>query len=153
MVQLSNQSADTPSSNSFVLWEAEDLSDALIKQTADLRFDWRNELPVLVINEAHELSESSSRLLQGIPAVLIELSGDGNTSSYVDIVVDSEKELHALLESISLNPIASVICCQVLRHTENLSTDLGLLLESVSYGTLQNGNEFKKWLDLSLIHI
>ena len=85
MVQLSNQSADTPSSNSFVLWEAEDLSDALIKQTADLRFDWRNELPVLVINEAHELSESSSRLLQGIPAVLIELSGNGNASSYVDL--------------------------------------------------------------------
>ena len=110
MVQLSNQTAGTPSSNSFVLWQAEDLSDALIKQTADLRFDWRNELPVLVINEAHKLSESSSRLLQGMPVVLIELSDNGNTSPHVDIVVDSEKELHALLESVSMNPIASVIC-------------------------------------------
>ena len=80
MVQLSNQTAGTPSSNSFVLWQAEDLSDALIKQTADLRFDWRNELPVLVINEAHKLSESSSRLLQGMPVVLIELSDNGKVN-------------------------------------------------------------------------
>ena len=147
MVQLSNRGTDTPSGNSFVLWQAEDLSNALTNQTADLRFDWRNELPVLVINEAHKLSESSARSLQGLPVVLVELSGNDNASPHADIVVDSEEELTALLEYISQNPVASVICCQVLRHSEDLSTNLGLLLESVSYGTLQNGNEFKKWLD------
>ncbi len=147
MVQLSDQNTDAPLSKSFVLWQAEDLSDALNSQTADLRFDWRNELPVLVIHEAHKLSESSVRSLRSLPVVLIELSGNSDSSSHVDIVAHSEGELDALLERIALNPVASVTCCQVLRHSENVSTDLGLLLESVAYGTLQNGNEFEKWLD------
>ena len=99
MVQLSNRGTDTPSGNSFVLWQAEDLSNALTNQTADLRFDWRNELPVLVINEAHKLSESSARSLQGLPVVLVELSGNDNASPHADIVVDSEEELTALLNT------------------------------------------------------
>ena len=147
MVQLFNQNTDASSNGPFVPWQAEELSDALTNQTADLRFDWRNELPVLIINEAHKLSESSAKSLRNLAVVLIGLSGNNDASSYVDIVADSEEELTTLLECISLNPIASVTCCQVLRHNENISTDLGLLLESVAYGTLQNGTEFKKWLD------
>ena len=147
MVQLSDQNTDTPLSKSFALWQAADLSDALSRQTADLRFDWRNELPVLVIHEAHKLSESSVRSLRALPVVLIELSGNSDASSHVDIVAHSEQELDALLGCIALNPVASVTCCQVLRHSENVSTDLGLLLESVAYGTLQNGNEFEAELE------
>ena len=147
MVQLSNQNTHTSLSKSFVLWQAEDLSDALTSQTADLRSDWRNELPVLVIHEAHKLSEISVRSLRLLPLVLIELSNNCDASSNVDLIAHSEEELNTLIERIALNPVASVTCCQVLRHSENVSTDLGLLLESVAYGTLQNGNEFEKWLD------
>ena len=108
MVQLSDQSTDAPLSKSFVLWQAEDLSDALRSQTADLRFDWRNELPVLVIHEAHKLSESSVRSLRSLPVVLIELSGNSDASSHVDIVTHSEEELDDLLGRIALKQFATV---------------------------------------------
>ncbi|MBU40250.1 MAG: hypothetical protein CL430_06790, partial [Acidimicrobiaceae bacterium] len=100
MVQLSDQNTDAPLSKSFALWQAADLSNALSRQTADLRFDWRNELPVLVIHEAHKLSESSVRSLRSLPVVLIELSGNSDASPHVDIVAHSEGELDALLERI-----------------------------------------------------
>ncbi len=132
---------------SLVIWKADDISEVLIKRTADFRFDWRNELPVLVIDEPQKLSEECAKSLRSLAVVLIGVSVENDVPSPVDIVANSEEDLENFLDCISLNPVASVTCCQVLRNNENVSTELGLFLESVAYGTLQDGDEFKHWLD------
>lgn len=147
MVQLSEQNEKKSLRESLVVWEVDDISDALINRTADLRFDWRKELPVLAINEPHKLSKECIKSLVSQAVVLIGVSVEGANESCVDVVANSEEDLEKFLDCISSNPVASVACCQVLRNNENASTELGLLLESVTYGTLQSGDEFKNWLD------
>ena len=66
MVQLSEQNEKKSLRESLVVWEADDISDALLNRTADLRFDWRKELPVLAINEPHKLSKECIKSLKNI---------------------------------------------------------------------------------------
>jgi enoyl-CoA hydratase len=64
-----------------------------------------------------------------------------------DVVTASEFETSAILANINRSPIAATVLVQVLRATPTLSVSDGLKLESLAYGTLQAGREFKAWLD------
>ena len=64
----------------------------------------------------------------------------------VDVVVESAAELTTILRRIKSNPQASTVLVQVLRAIEQLSPVDGLVVESLGYGTLQAGGEFKRWL-------
>ena len=132
--------------NSVFVWEAEELSYFLTSKTADLEFDWRNKPAAIVISDPHKLNEESCRILKNMMVVSIGLVEEGETPKTTDVLATSKKSLETLLASISANPIAAVTCCQVLRETEAFSTSGALLLESVAYGTLHSGSEFKTWL-------
>lgn len=51
-----------------------------------------------------------------------------------------------VLENLGNRPAASIGLIQLLRQSQSLSVDQGLLLESLMYSTLQHGAEFEAWL-------
>jgi enoyl-CoA hydratase/isomerase-like protein len=61
-------------------------------------------------------------------------------------VADVEAEIGHLRTQIGRAPLAAVVLAQVLRRTEDLRADDGLLVESLAYSTLQSGPEFATWL-------
>lgn len=70
---------------------------------------------------------------------------DGAAAHCVDVVVDAS-ELDALLRRIAANPQAATVLVQVLRTIEPLPVQDALQVESLAYGVLQSGEEFRRWL-------
>ncbi len=62
-----------------------------------------------------------------------------------DVVVASELELAPLREGVAAAPLASLALVQLLRHSEQLDVESGLLAESLVYSLLQAGPEFAAW--------
>jgi enoyl-CoA hydratase/carnithine racemase len=62
-----------------------------------------------------------------------------------DVQVDDDAALDAVRETVGRSPIASACLVAVLRASERLSVDDGLLVESAVYSTLQAGPEFRAW--------
>jgi enoyl-CoA hydratase len=87
--------------------------------------------------------------LATLPCPIIGIRSDHpNQTIYdvCDVVTSAEFETAAILANINRSPIAATILVQVLRATPTLSVADGLKLESLAYGTLQAGREFKAWL-------
>jgi enoyl-CoA hydratase/carnithine racemase len=55
--------------------------------------------------------------------------------------------LQDLEGALDRNPQASVALAQVLRASEGVSIEAGLVIESLAYSTLQAGAEFRRWLE------
>ena len=74
--------------------------------------------------------------------------GSGNRSfiDHFDVVVENEEQLSLLIPAIEAHPKASAILVQVTRVTSDLPVNSALVIESLGYGTLQGGVEFKAWL-------
>lgn len=69
---------------------------------------------------------------------------------FFDVVADSnvrEELLHSALENLQSHPLASTALIQLLRKNGQLSVEDGLMLESLTYSTLQHGAEFIAWLN------
>jgi len=81
--------------------------------------------------------------LSSLPCIVISDAG----SSHVDVVAeDNVATVDALLQSIDMNPIASVTLAMLLRGSENRGLGVGLVAESSAYSLLQAGPEFARWL-------
>jgi enoyl-CoA hydratase len=63
-----------------------------------------------------------------------------------DVVLDDDRDLKPILDSVRKHPIACMSAVQLLRHSEGLSVHEGLIAESLMYSTLQSGPEFQAWL-------
>lgn len=63
-----------------------------------------------------------------------------------DVVVTTEKEAHKIAANISKYPGTALILAQVLRATECVSVETGIMMESLAYSTLQSGLEHQNWL-------
>jgi len=74
----------------------------------------------------------------------------------VDLVVTPDLP-NAMTDGIRVNlehkPAASTGLIQLLRQSQNLSINQGLLLESLMYSTLQHGAEFESWLSKRSLNI
>ncbi|MBI4987122.1 MAG: enoyl-CoA hydratase/isomerase family protein [Rhodocyclales bacterium] len=64
-----------------------------------------------------------------------------------DVVLDDLREFSLLLRNIERHPVAAATLVQVLRHNARSSVHDGLLLESLAFGTLQAGADFRRYLD------
>ena len=79
-------------------------------------------------------------------------SGSNNEfeiSAWVDLVIHLPEEqalLEQIVATIASQPLAASTFVGVLRETENLSISQGLMVESLAYSTLQNGQGFRTWL-------
>ena len=64
-----------------------------------------------------------------------------------DVVVEKSRALESVVANILRAPIAAMTLVQLLRASEGLDPARALSLESMAYGTLQTGAEFRHWLD------
>ena len=80
-----------------------------------------------------ELADSTQALLP-----FIDLIADSKTADYL---------LDAALNNIVSHPMASTALVQVLRQSLTVSIEQALILESLTYSSLQHGAEFMDWLN------
>ena len=69
---------------------------------------------------------------------------------FFDVVADTnirDELLNPALDNLQANPLASTALIQLLRKNRQLSVEEGLMLESLTYSTLQHGAEFIRWLN------
>ena len=107
-----------------------------------------------VVLNLESLSRLENSLLEEVegwcrqlPCPVIGL-GENNLPASVcaDVIVESERELNAMLRRVETNPQAACVLVQVLRAVEHLPPEEGLVVESLGYSTLQSGQEFTRWL-------
>ena len=123
-----------------------DEAEALLAQpTLDLEFGALRDAPVLVVDDAHRLPDEVEATLSALPAISVGIAPAGTAPNF-DVLVDDVNATLPITEAVAANPLASLTCCQVLRHAPWPSTGAGLLVESTAYGTLQAGPEFARWL-------
>ncbi len=63
-----------------------------------------------------------------------------------DILVPEPEQLHSVIQHIARAPLAAMTLVQVLRAGRGMAIEQALILESMAYGMLQAGAEFKDWL-------
>ncbi|MGD9598377.1 MAG: enoyl-CoA hydratase/isomerase family protein [Steroidobacteraceae bacterium] len=63
-----------------------------------------------------------------------------------DVVAADERALEVAMDNIRHSPLAAMVLVQVLRATEQMPIEQALVVESLAYGTLQGGAEFRRWL-------
>jgi enoyl-CoA hydratase len=85
---------------------------------------------------------------QACPVVAI---GDPGTHAALheacDVVVADSGAAEIIADNVRRAPLAAMTLVQVLRSTEHLQIEQGLLVESLAYATLQGGPEFRRWLE------
>ncbi len=64
----------------------------------------------------------------------------------LDVVAQDERELAPVVRNIAAHPVAAATLVQVLRHNARSSIDDALLAESLAYGNLQFGHDFRGFL-------
>lgn len=64
----------------------------------------------------------------------------------LDVVVEREDDLALAAATMRAAPVAAMTLVQVLRLGERLAVTDALLLESLAYGTLLEGPEYRRWL-------
>ncbi|NNE58501.1 MAG: enoyl-CoA hydratase/isomerase family protein [Hellea sp.] len=97
---------------------------------------------------AFDLSGSNGSLnnwLSRLPCPVIGI-GDGLAASACDVVLETDKKLDIITNNIEAAPITAMTLVQHLRAIEGLPMDKALTMESLAYGTVQQGPEFMAWL-------
>jgi len=92
------------------------------------------------------LSAKSAGWLSRLPCPSIALVAEPNQAKAFDLIVESHDELARLETALRPNPIASTVLIQALRIIEQIDVQAGLVVESLAYATLQQGEEFRRWL-------
>jgi len=103
-----------------------------------------SERPYIAFN----LDESDAGLeiwLKDLPCPVIGI-GEGKLSQACDVILASAKKLAILDKNINHSPLAAMVLVQHLRAAEGLTLQYALTAESFAYSTVQNGQEFNKWL-------
>lgn len=96
-----------------------------------------------------EALEAAVRRLSTTPCVVIGRAGwseaADNVRHFVDVIVEDDAALDAIVDTVTRTPIASAAFALHLRAAERRSIADGLVAESALYSTLQSGPEFAAW--------
>jgi len=84
--------------------------------------------------------------LQSLPCPVIGM-GTGRAENGCDVVLKEKQKLGTICNNIASAPIAAMTLVQHLRAIELMPMDKALTVESFAYATLQQGSEFKSWLN------
>ena len=79
------------------------------------------------------------------PPRIVARANTSNSLPLVDIIADADVRdelLNSALNNLQANPMASTALIQLLRKNRQFSVEEGLMLESLTYSTLQHGTEF-----------
>ena len=103
-------------------------------QTRQSEISWRPNTVVIGLcdEQVTALADSTQALLP-----FIDLIADSTTADFL---------LDAALNNIVRHPMASTALVQVLRQSLTVSVEQALILESLTYSSLQHGAEFMGWL-------
>jgi enoyl-CoA hydratase/carnithine racemase len=63
-----------------------------------------------------------------------------------DLCVSTQAEAERLTDVIKTSPVACTVLVQTLRIIENVPAQQGLVIESLAFAVLQQGDEFRRWL-------
>jgi len=72
---------------------------------------------------------------------------DAGLLAICDLVAEDVIAAEKLLRNISANPRAAAVTVQLLRLLPAMTTEAGLIAESMAYGVLQAGEEHARWRD------
>lgn len=89
----------------------------------------------------------AARWLRRLPCPAIAVARPGPALTTFDLVVSKEDELDRAVAAVAAKPIASLVLVQTLRATETLPLEAALDVESLAFAALQNGAEFRSWLE------
>lgn len=93
-----------------------------------------------------ELDDSNRVWEQMPPCPLIAIGESSIDSAYFDVLVEDGEQASLVGSAIDERPIASATFVQLLRHNADVSIENALFAESLSFSTLQHGQEFESWL-------
>jgi len=82
------------------------------------------------------------------PCPTIALNGgadDSRLADACDVQLPEADQISPLLGSITRSPMAATVLVQLLRISEGMPVEAGLIAESLAYSTLQAGPEFGRW--------
>ena len=79
------------------------------------------------------------------PVICIK-NNDGIVPPHIDVIVSNQAELGLVIDGIQQSPVASALLVQLLRHNEKSSLGDAVFAESLTYSTLQHGQEYEAWL-------
>ena len=106
--------------------------------------------PALVVDLRHGEGEADAlaQALAGCPVpvlALTELAPSAASSAAADCLVDEERAVTAIVRQVEQAPMAAMSLVKLSRAIERLDVFAGLDMESVTYGCLQDGPEYKRW--------
>ncbi len=96
-----------------------------------------------------DLPDSLCKLLGETPEPVLVLADKPLPASLqgaADVVLDSERLLTPIVRNIEKTPIAAMSLVKLSRAIEHLPLESALDMESVTYGCLQGGAEYQRWL-------
>ncbi len=141
--------SSAPGNGSARILGLADAQRLLTSPAADLELGIFRGAPVLIVDDADQLTHEAAAVLADLPLVSVGIAPAGTAPAF-DVLVNDVDEVTAVVDGVAANPMAAATCCQVLRSGPVPTTPdgirTGLLLESTAYGTLQAGPEFVRWL-------
>jgi len=84
--------------------------------------------------------------LNRLPCPSIALTTERVRLKGFDLSLPTPGEVERLEAVVAANPVASTVLVQTLRLIEQLPMQAGLVVESLAFATLQQGEEFRCWL-------
>lgn len=120
----------------------------------ELAFDYRNietfgpntETPCLTIQLDRQVPKYVSDFLKTMPCPVIGLGPDAFHAD-CDVCLPDTRKLSRIFKNIAKTPYAAMVLVQHLRASQTQSVEHALMAESLAYGVVQNGSEFKRWLE------
>ena len=110
-------------------------------------------LPCLLLDLRGSAASAPPGLAQWLPTLPCPVIGIGpalgssaGLAGACDLCLPTADEAAALVDNIARFPQASAVLVQVLRSIESLPLNAALTMESLAYGCLQQGAEFRAWL-------
>ncbi|UDY36621.1 enoyl-CoA hydratase/isomerase family protein [Dermatobacter hominis] len=102
---------------------------------------------LLVVDlDAAEPTDLDVVLPPSLPAVVVGRSSDPAAApACCDAVLDDAGAVEQVAAVVGRHPVAALTLVGLLRVSDGLTVDAGLLAESACYGALQAGGEFRRW--------
>jgi enoyl-CoA hydratase len=94
-----------------------------------------------------------ARLASELPLLPCPVIGIGTGATAIatgcDVLIESPRAARTLIANIEQAPLAAAVLVQLLRSVHGLSRETALMAESLAYGTLQAGRDFRRWRELA----
>lgn len=129
----------------MIIKSQNDIEDLSIDYSNIELFGPKTPNPYLVLNLDSQISKKAESFLARLPCPVISI-GALIPKGCCDIILTDTSKLTKLRKNIAAAPFASMILVQHLRASVSQKTPDALVAESLAYGVLQNGPEFKNWL-------